>query len=166
MYQSRAHGFLLKGPMKKGGLVEEIRPWWIRRFNGGASRRSRRGRRSDKMPTRSNSGSGRLVFNDLDASEADDDWIQTKERIKELVASIDSLAYGHGRSGESDWQPIRYKLLLLNIDLKINAASRDHLALASKSVDQLTSQGGDEGAPDGLLNKWLEIRDLVNKGLV
>jgi hypothetical protein len=53
----------------------------------------------------------------------DDEWSNAKQRIKELVDGIDSLAYGHGHrsdddSRESDWQSIRYKLLLLNIDCK------------------------------------------------
>jgi len=32
LYQSRAHGFLSKGPMKQGKLLEAIKPFWKRRF--------------------------------------------------------------------------------------------------------------------------------------
>jgi hypothetical protein len=54
--------------------------------------------------------------------------------------------------------------LLFLRTVKINASSRDLFALASRSVDELTNCGG-TNTPSGLLNKWLEIRELVIKGL-
>ena len=170
MYQARAHGFLLKGPMKKGGFLEEIRPWWIRRFNSKSGQRGqRRSQKGETKITRTPSGSGRVMLN-LDSSGGDlegDDWVITKSRIMEFVSSVDALTYGTDKdsaTGETDWQPIRYKLLLLSIDLNIHE-ERDRLALAARAIEDLTSLGGSGGTPPGLLEKWLEIRDLIIKGL-
>ncbi|CAB9514587.1 expressed unknown protein [Seminavis robusta] len=32
LYQERAHGFISKGPIKQGNLLDVIKPWWKRRF--------------------------------------------------------------------------------------------------------------------------------------
>jgi signal transduction histidine kinase len=32
IYKSRAHGFLLKEPIQKGGALDLIKPWWLSRF--------------------------------------------------------------------------------------------------------------------------------------
>ncbi|CAB9502488.1 expressed unknown protein [Seminavis robusta] len=176
MYQSRAHGFLLKGPMKKGGLLEEIKPWWIRRFRKVRTRRRRTGDR--RGVGRNGSGSGGRLMSNMSSSDFnhDDAFGITRERIMEFVTNIDALCGyrplvdGHssgatvGPGHSTDWQPIRYKLLLLNIDLKINS-DRDLLCLAAKAIDDLTSQGGAGGVPDNLLHQWMEIRDLVTKGV-
>lgn len=167
MYQSRAHGFLLKGPMKKGGLLEEIKPWWMRRFDGNETRKTKRRaktRNEKREIVRTPSGSGRTMLSYSESENYDvDDWTCTKDRITDLVSSIDTLCgFRPGmENAEADWQSVRYKLLLLNIDLKING-SRDRLALAASAVDALTCCAD---TPDDLANSWLEIRDLVVKGI-
>jgi len=93
-----------------------------------------------------------------------DEWLYAKKRIVDLVDSIDKLTYGTGRNEAVDWQLIRYKLLLLNIDLKINS-SRDRLALAASAIDDVTNFAGTDGVPAELPNRWLEIRSMLTKEL-
>lgn len=166
LYQSRAHGFLLKGPMKKGGFLEEIRPWWIRRFetvNQIANQEPCRSE-TERNVVGAPSGLSRTMLTCGVDRLNNDEWLYAKKRIVDLVDSIDKLTYGTGRNEAVDWQLIRYKLLLLNIDLKINS-SRDRLALAASAIDDVTNFAGTDGVPAELPNRWLEIRSMLTKEL-
>mgnify|MGYP005847769373 CR=1 FL=1 len=63
-----------------------------------------------------------------------------------------------------DWQSIRYKLMLLNVDLK-NYSSVDNFALAAKSIDEITNTQAGGFLPQDLRNRWSDIRERIFREL-
>ena len=191
LYQSRAHGFLLKGPIKKGGLLDEIKPWWIRRF-------------MSKPPARSGEGKGLRRKSSSLSSSSEDGLGLARERITDLSREIDTLCNVDDSSvssdenddvisipqnsdndsengsndglppppprmsaiagGFMDWPSIRYKLMLLNVDLKTHL-DRDNFALAANSIDEITNSSTSCFLPQDLQHRWSDIRELIFREL-
>lgn len=133
LYESRAHGFLAKAPMKKDQMLELIQPWWEMRFDSYkvASSDSSGEESSDVIPTR-------------------EDMIRMIEIIHALCTQCDEVAL------PARWPAIREKIHALRGDLK-TMKSGTQVASVLDSMSKLT---GDE-LPVELIERWKLIRSAI-----
>jgi hypothetical protein len=112
-----------------------------------------------------------------------------RDRIIELVREVDGMTnFSSSTDGDSsneedsfdsdiaqnrlkwrttlimDWQSIRYKLMLLNVDLK-TYSHVDSFALAAKSIDEITNTQAGGFLPQDLRNRWSDIRERIFREL-
>jgi hypothetical protein len=133
LYESRAHGFLPKAPMKKDQMLELIQPWWEMRFDSYkvASSDSSGEESSDVIPTR-------------------EDMIRMIEIIHALCTQCDEAALS------ARWPAIREKIHALRGDLK-TMKSGTQVASVLDSMSKLT---GDK-LPEELVERWKLIRSII-----
>ncbi len=139
MYRSRAHGYLLKEPIKRGRVLEMIRPWWIERFAG------------EDDPEKSQS---QLPQDDACAPSADD--------LRESLAMIEALVDGADEAVRGKrWQAIREKLHALLGDLK-TMRSKDSLIPIVVRIEHLIE--GDR-PPSNFPELWGDVKARVESTL-
>lgn len=146
MYMSRAHGYLLKEPIDKRGVLDTIRPWWFKRFPPSDGR----GRPS---LSRSNSESSTCGSDGYDPFY---DIVATLEVIDALckVSSIKSL--------KSRWRSIKEKLQALKGDLKSTISPRkssEGLVFVISEIDLLRRK---REFPTDFHERWTTLRSQLN----
>jgi signal transduction histidine kinase len=163
IYNSRAHGFMPKAPLKKESVLEVLAPLWESRFSVIENLRLD----SDTMSRSSDIDSfGGLsdAADDLmqDESEGFEDLIQGHVRaLDELMRNEDSV--------DSRWPEIREKLHLLKGDL---SSLNFPISESSPIIEQINGMRV-KNAPVDWASKWGEMQQLVlrlsgtsRKGLV
>lgn len=135
IYLKRAHGFLLKEPLKKGQFVEAIRPWWGKRF-----------------PHQTQ------VFSDRSAEE--EVLGPLPDDIRTVLDQIHSLCSNHevGVLGRR-WSVIRDKLLSLKGDLK-TLSSKDKVIEVIQDLESLQCH---KRLPEDFFNTWTALRERIEK---
>ena len=104
MYESRAHGYLLKAPIDKKGVLRTILPWWVKRFPPTRRRASLVG------ISRSNSCSS--IVSETEGYDPFHD-------VNDLLDVIDALCFASGTDSlQKRWRVIQERLQALKGDLK------------------------------------------------
>jgi hypothetical protein len=138
IYNSRAHGFLPKAPIKKDSVREVLVPMWFKRFPKFES-------------VRSNSAEGSITLDDSGVEE-----VITMSDLIPCINDIDKLAaLGHDELHEK-WSIVWEKLHALKGDLLI---MQRH-----KSIDQaigMISRLRGPIPPENFFNKWQNIRSTL-----
>jgi hypothetical protein len=140
-YVARAHGFLLKEPIKKDGILDLVKPFWSKRF---------------PSIDGSNERSSHMVENDLDVYGPSTEDIREAVRVIEALAAIGSETVLQRR-----WSTIRAKLHALKGDL-MTMVSKDKLAQVLGEIDAILSWSR---LPHDFPEKWaalkLEVETII-----
>ena len=135
LYKARAHGFLLKEPMRKGKVLDAIKPYWTRRF-------LLRGSRSSSSFSQ-NLGDDSLLY----GPSTDD--------IRGSLVLIDALLFTNADvSLASRWRAIREKLHALKGDLK-TMKSKEALQKVEDRIDELINCSL---VPENFIGLWDDIK--------
>lgn len=145
MYLSRAHGYLLKEPIDKDGVLAKIRPWWSKRFSSSSGNRHNSDERSN------NDDQSTIVS---DAYDPFYDIVATLEVLDALcrVSSVKSL--------RNRWKSIKEKLQVLKGDLKSTISSSgscESLLFVISEIDSLRL--GD--FPNDLGERWPVLKSQI-----
>jgi len=137
LYNSRAHGYLLKEPIKQDRVLEAIRPWWDSRFASSQRRSS---------------------FS-LQKAMAVDVYKPSAGEIRKSLDIIDALVLSvqDEAAFENRWHIIREKLVVLKGDLK-TVCSKDSMMGVVDRIDRLMSS---RKPPDHLTDQWDNVRSQV-----
>jgi len=148
-YKARAHGYLLKAPIDKNGVMGAIKPWWLKRFPLNGDGTGGTGlKRQDS-------------FNSLDSDFTYDPF----HDITSILDVIDALCNAHDiKSLQKRWRTIQDRLQRLKGDLKTvipeaKKDTRDDLESMLQSIDDL--RFGD--FPEDLQERWGAVRRAVVK---
>ena len=133
IYNSRAHGFLPKAPIKKGNVLEALAPLWIARYPQAASDGHDDESESRRLRADSFSSESLGSFTSLN-----DFIVTTPIEILQTVKVIDSL-FSQGSAAEN-WDLIWEKLHVLKGDLQT-------LQVGSKVISAV-----------GMINSFRELR--------
>ena len=141
-YLSRAHGYLLKEPIDKDGVLGKIRPWWSKRFSSWQNSQER-------------TGSDDQSAIESEAYDPFYDIIATLEVLDALcnVSSVKSL--------RNRWKSIKEKLQILKGDLKStisSSSSSESLLFVLSQIDSLRL--GD--FPIDLAERWPLLKSQIN----
>ena len=145
LYKSRAHGYLLKAPIDKDGVLKAIQPWWFRRFAAAA-------------PEDSNCS----IASDTESREMDD--YDPFMDIKVALQVLNALSMTAFSSLIKRWRSIQDRLQALKGDLKstIPRGCPD-LRFIIQRIDTLRSGG----CPDSLRSDWVllhrDIEELLER---
>lgn len=139
VYRSRAHGYLLKEPLKNERVLDTVRPWWTERFP------SKRKSYVSFLPRRSGSESG-------------DNYGPSAKDIDNSLKKIDALCCTEDDSAlKMRWLAIREKLHTLRGDIK-TMPSKDSLVAIDKQIDSLVRYSS---LPLNFHGQWLQIRTQI-----
>ena len=141
IYRSRAHGYLLKAPVKKDAVLDSIAPWWTKRFRD---------------------VSGASITSDVDGAQSmsslPDDIIQVSSaEIMQTLEVIDALCrQGNPATLARRWPIIWEKLHVLKGDMK---TLKDNVRVSAvlEAIDRL--QGSTY--PEDFLERWQLIKSLA-----
>ena len=135
-YKSRAHGFLLKEPMKREGVLHSIRPWWLSRF-----------------PSNSNfEVSSKREDSDTESQVAlPEEILKAVNVLRALVTEQTDVVL------ERRWYIVRDKLHILKGDLKSTTDS-DALLPVLIEIDKLVSSSR---YPASFLKRWSQIERQI-----
>lgn len=140
IYNSRAHGFLPKTPIKKCGAADLIAPLWEKRF--------------------ARTGLGNFGEEDDDGStdslESYEDNIVTLNDLIETVEEIDAMILDSGAQSIKSWPVVWEKLHYLKGDLQTMSDSGD----VKTAVSMINSMRGTQ-LPDLFLERWGRVRTIV-----
>jgi len=136
IYKTRAHGYLLKEPIKKGGVLEVIRPWWIQRF---------RLDRSISKIAMSNLLGDELYF------PSSEDIVEALDVIRALL-SVDDDEHLASR-----WCMIQENLQRLKGDLKTRGSEESLLSVVDR-IDRLIDS---KELPAEFVEHWENIESQV-----
>jgi hypothetical protein len=147
LYLSRAHGYLLKEPIDKNGVLGKIRPWWSKRFKSSSS--------TDGQDSQERPSGDDLSTCDSDVYDPFYDIVATLEVIDALcnVSSVKSL--------RNRWKTIKEKLQVLKGDLKSTISTSscsESLLFVIEEIDVLRL--GDFSP--NLAEKWTLLRSQIN----
>lgn len=144
-YTARAHGFLLKAPIEKNGVLSVIQPWWTERFGGSGNDDSDAQRKTPYQSTGS-----------ISDSEAYDDMSGDIVHAIEVIGAL-CKAGSHG-SLRNRWAAIREKLHALMGDLKSTVVGRgDGLNSLLRDIQALRR----EDCPEDLPERWASLEKQV-----
>lgn len=118
LYEKRSHGFLMKEPVKKDGVLGLLKPLWIERFPSSCVGNS----------SAHNSDSG-----DLDLNGPSSEDIREALRLINALSAVESETTLQRR-----WHPIREKLHALKGDL-MSMLAKDVLVGSLQGIDELLS---------------------------
>lgn len=138
LYKARAHGFLLKEPMRKGKVLDAIKPYWTKRFLIRGSRSS----------------------SSFSQNLADDSFVYgpSTDDIRGSLVLIDALLFTNADvSLASRWRAIREKLHALKGDLK-TMKSKEALQKVEDSIDELISCSL---VPENFIGLWDNIKSQI-----
>lgn len=142
-YVSRAHGYLLKAPIDKDGVLGVIQPWWIKQFGDPDS---------DSKFGDKNLDHSSCTFSESEIYDVTSDIIQAIEVISALCKA------GSRKSLRNRWNTIREKLHALKGDLKSTVVATGHeLDSVVSDIDLLWQHG----CPNNLQERWKEIEAKV-----
>ena len=141
LYKSRAHGYLVKAPLDKDGVLKAIQPWWFRRFSAAA-------------PEDSNCSIG-----SISESKEMDDYDPFVD-IKVALEVLNALSMTAFSSLIKRWRSIQDRLHALKGDLKSTIPRGcPELRFIIQRIDTMRSGG----CPDSLRSEWLLLhRDIVD----
>jgi len=151
IYNSRAHGFLPKAPIKRGNVLETLAPLWLARYPKQA------GSEADSQSQRSRADS--MSTQSLESFSSLNDFIvATPIEIIQSVKEIDSL-FSKGSIAE-DWDVIWEKLHVLKGDLlTLHVGSKVISAVGMiNSFRELNSN-------EQLLERWNLFRENISHWL-
>jgi hypothetical protein len=132
---SRAHGYLLKQPIKKGHLLRAIKPWWQKYFPGEAQSVSNR-----------------------DGKLEDEVYGPLPDDIRSVLDQIHSLCNSHDIGVLSRrWPAIREKLQSLKGDLKTMGATAPVLV----AIDEIAVLKHHKHLPKNFINNWQTLRKNI-----
>ncbi|GAX18322.1 hypothetical protein FisN_23Hu216 [Fistulifera solaris] len=141
LYRRRSHGFLKKEPLKSGGLLEIVKPFWTDRFLQDFSAGS------EQMAIQS--------LSDTVHGPSEDDLLDSMRVIRAL-SLVDSDEKMRRR-----WHPIRDRLHALKGDL-MSMISKDRLVDVLKHIDNFLAH---PTFPEGFLLEWEFVEHLVERTL-
>ena len=133
-YLSRAHGYLLKEPMKKGRFLEAVRPWWTKRFPNETRVYRQRGGKSEEEV----------------CGPLPDDIRSVLDQIHSLSSNPDTGVLARR------WSVIREKLQSLKGDLKTMSKDEKVLEAVHELARLHTSR-----LPDNYVNRWRTLREKI-----
>ena len=137
LYLNRAHGYLLKEPMKKGTFLEAVKPWWIKRFPNETTHFSREhGGKNDEEVCGPLPDDIRFVLDQINSLSSNPDLGVLARR----------------------WSVIREKLQSLKGDLKTMSSSDDVLEV----VNDLTSLQASR-LPTDYVSEWRALRRKIER---
>ena len=140
-YLSRAHGYLLKAPIDKDGVLGAIKPWWIQRFT--ASDDQCKGQFDE--------------FNSSNSSYESDGYDPFHDIIS-LIEVIDALTkVGTLKSLRNRWRSIQEKLLALKGDLKSTVSSTEGDEGLNAVIARIDGLRMGE-FPKDLREKWMSLQ--------
>jgi hypothetical protein len=150
MYKSRAHGYLLKAPIDKLGVLNTILPWWFKRFPRTRGRSSRPGASlSDSCSSVGSTDSeGYDPFHDI---------------ITDLEI-VDALCYASGTDSlRKRWRPIQDRLQVLKGDLKTIVPSEgDEAGADLDCVIEVIENLRLGEFPEDLKERWATLKSQIN----
>jgi signal transduction histidine kinase len=151
-YKIRAHGYLLKAPIDKMGVLNTIKPWWLRRFQS-AGRRSGSLLPSCPMLTRSDSW-----------TSCESEGYDPFHDIKHALELVDALCKTSAKESlRKRWRSIQDRLLALKGDLKTvipyskGEQSGVDLASVIKAIDELRANE----FPENLQGSWATLKSRI-----
>jgi hypothetical protein len=140
-YVSRAHGYLLKAPIDKDGVLGAIKPWWIQRFT--AADDQCQGRSSD--------------FNNSSSSFESDAYDPFHDIVK-VIEVINALcAVGTLKSLRNRWRSIQEKLVALKGDLKSTISLTEGGEGLNAVIEKIDSLRMGE-FPIDLSERWVSLQ--------
>jgi hypothetical protein len=160
VYLARAHGFLLKAPIDKNGVLEAIKPWWIKRFP--PQKKSQILRLS--AFTRSNS----FGSNTQSSHDDDSDCYDPFHDIQAILELIDALCSSKDPTSlQKRWHSIRDLLQTLKGDLKTviptaKGGEVDALEAVTNAIDELRRGDFQQNLKDRWALQRLDIVTLMN----
>lgn len=143
LYSERAHGYLLKQPIKKGRVLDVLKPWWISRFSSS----SKRGSRSRLHRLDAKLGRGQSDFFGCSSM----DIRKSLDVISGLIGSKENPQL------ENFWHTIHDKLHALKGDM-MTLPSVLPIREVVVLLDELLSS---EKLPQHLSLKWSDLRQLI-----
>ena len=133
LYLERAHGYLLKEPIKKGMFLEAVKPWWIKRFPDEAR-----------------------IFTEHEKHE-EEVVGPLPDDIRSSLDQIQSLSSNHDAGVLSRrWSVIRERLQVLKGDLKTMSSD----AKVLEAVQDLATLQAPE-VPNHYLDDWEILRQKI-----
>jgi hypothetical protein len=136
LYRNRAHGYMLKEPVKDQSLLDIIKPWWTARFPN-----SSKGRAS-VLYTRSSSNS----------------YGPSAKDIENALKVVDALCTAQdGSAIKMRWLAIREKLHTLKGDIK-TMKSKESLSEILKHLDRLVQH---THLPSNFAKRWSDVRSQI-----
>ena len=137
-YRSRAHGFLLKEPLKNARVLDTIKPWWIARFPSKMKRR--------------------ISYHSPESMESADLSGPSVIDIENELKMINALCVADDNSTlRIRWPAIREKMHALKGDIK-TMKSKESLANVDEQIDNLARNSH---LPKNFANRWSEIRSQI-----
>jgi hypothetical protein len=135
LYLSRAHGYLLKQPIKKGHLLQAIKPWWLQYFPGEVQ-----------------------VFTNRDGKLEDEVYGPLPDDIRFVLDQIHSLCNIHDIGVLSRrWSAIREKLQSLKGDLKTMGATAPVL----DAINEIAALQHHKHLPKNFMDNWYSLRKSI-----
>jgi hypothetical protein len=135
LYRSRAHGYMLKQPVKDQSLLDIIKPWWIARFPNSKGRASIVYTRSDSVS-----------------------YGPSVKDIENALKVVDALCTAQdGSAIKIRWLAIREKLHTLKGDLK-TMKSKESLSEIEKQLDGLVQY---THLPPNFAERWSDVRSQI-----
>jgi hypothetical protein len=135
LYRNRAHGYMLKEPVKNQRVLDIIKPWWIARFPNSKGRASVKYTRSDS-----------------------DSYGPSANEIESALKVVDALCTAKdGSAIKMRWLAIREKLHALKGDLK-TMKSKESL---SEIVGQLDRMVQYTHLPPDFAERWSDVRSQI-----
>jgi signal transduction histidine kinase len=151
-YNDRAHGYLLKAPIDKNGVLNTIKPWWLRRFPSAG----RRGGSRPSCPTT-------LTRSDSWTS-CESEGYDPFHDIKHELELVDALCKTSAKESlRKRWRSIQDRLLALKGDLKTvipysrGEQSGVDLASVIKAIDELRASE----FPEDLQERWATLKSRI-----
>jgi len=164
LYKLRAHGYLLKQPMKRDDVTKTLQQWWEARFPPGDESKEEEkavyeSSDSDgENSSRPDSGGGRRDSMSVDSQE-EDMCVPSEDDIRNAMAMIDSLfdmAIQSRSSKPVFWPALQDRLFALKGDLK-------SLDLNTEDPEErLENLIKNNEWPDHSLREWLDLRKQID----
>lgn len=144
LYKARSHGYLVKAPIDKNGVLKTIQPWWFRRFKASRS-----------LPV--------STGNDLDSSDRSlgSDELDDYDPFVDIRASLEvlnALSMTSHSSLLKRWRSIQDRLHALKGDLKSTITmGGPELVQIIKKIEELRAGG----RPDSLIEDWKTLQTNI-----
>lgn len=143
VYKSRAHGYLVKAPIDKAGILKSLEPWWFKRF-----------------PPHDEGGSKTLSFGS--SGSLDIDYYDPFVDIRAALEVVDALISAPHTSMTSRWRSIQDRLQALKGDLKSTIPrGGPQLNRVIHAIDELRLGP----CPDELRPMWISLRKRIDEVL-